>query len=54
MIELVLIICIVPQRIFRLAPQRGESRLFWTILAIGAWIGAELVILVSSVTTLVY
>ncbi len=43
-IELLFILIIIPYRVWRLAKERGESALKWSLAAIGAWIGAELLI----------
>ena len=43
-LELLFILVIIPYRVWRLAKERNESALKWSLAAIGAWIGAELFI----------
>lgn len=44
MIELFFLLIIIPRRVRALAKERNESSLKWSLAAIGAWIGAELVV----------
>jgi hypothetical protein len=46
MVELIFLIYVVPKRMTRLARERGRSALGWSLLADGAWVGAEIVIAV--------
>jgi hypothetical protein len=44
MIELYFIFYYVPKTMSRLARERGRSRLAWSLIGIGAWLGAEFAI----------
>lgn len=44
MIELYFIFYYVPKTMSRLARERGRSRVAWSLIAIGAWLGAEFAI----------
>ncbi len=45
MIELLFLLLFLPQRMSALAKARGRSALAWTLAAIGAWLGAEVLII---------
>ena len=47
MIELYFLLYRLPQMMSRLARQRNRSALKWSIAAIAAWIGAEILVLFS-------
>jgi hypothetical protein len=42
MVELIFLIYVLPRRMARLARERNRSTLWWSLAAIGAWVGAEL------------
>jgi hypothetical protein len=42
MIELFFLLIIIPRRVWVLAKARNQSALKWSLAAIGAWIGAEI------------
>jgi len=44
MIELFFLLIIIPRRVWVLAKARNESALKWGLAAIGAWIGAEILV----------
>jgi hypothetical protein len=44
MIELFFLLIIIPRRVRVLAKERNESAWKWSLAAIGAWVGAELVV----------
>lgn len=44
MIELYFLIYRIPRMMSRLARERNRSALTWSLIAIGAWIGAELLV----------
>ncbi len=46
MLELFFVIFIIPRRVKALAKVRGESSLKWSLLAIVAWFGAEIVVVI--------
>lgn len=43
-IDLLFLLIIIPYCVWMLAKERNESALKWSLAAIGAWIGAELII----------
>jgi hypothetical protein len=48
MLELYFILYRVPKMMTRLARERHRSALRWSLLGIGAWVGAEFVVLFAS------
>ena len=44
MVELYFLIYRIPKMMIRLARERNRSGLVWTLLAIGSWIGAEIIV----------
>ena len=44
MLELYFLFYYVPKTMSRLARERGRSKLAWSLIGIGAWIGAELAV----------
>lgn len=44
MLELIFLVFVIPSRIRRAARPRGKSVLRWSLLAVGSWIGTELVV----------
>ena len=44
MVELIFLIYVVPKRMSRLARERSRSALGWSLMAVGAWVGAEVVV----------
>src|SRR5262245_19607574 len=44
MFELYFILIFIPRKIRSLARERNQSALAWSLMAIGAWLGAELFI----------
>jgi uncharacterized protein YacL len=47
MIELLFLLVFLPRRMSSLARERGQSAFAWTLAAIGAWLGAEFVIIIT-------
>ncbi|HMH41889.1 MAG TPA: hypothetical protein VK557_00275 [Pyrinomonadaceae bacterium] len=47
-LELYFLFYRVPRMMTRLARERGRSALGWSLLGIGAWVGAELVVLLGA------
>ncbi len=45
MIELLFLLVFLPKRMSTLAKERGRSAFAWTLAAIGAWLGAESLII---------
>lgn len=52
MVELYFLLYRVPRMMTRLARERNRSGLVWSLLAIGAWIGAEIIVVM--VLTILY
>jgi membrane protein implicated in regulation of membrane protease activity len=46
-VELIFLIFVLPRRMGRLARERNRSALWWSLAAICAWVGAELIIAVG-------
>lgn len=44
-LEIILMLVILPRSIKPLARERGKSAFLWTLAAIGAWIGGELLVI---------
>jgi hypothetical protein len=44
-LEIILMLAILPRTITPLARERGKSPFLWTLAAIGAWIGGELLVI---------
>ena len=49
MFEIYILFFFIPRRVRALAKPRGQSALAWSLIAIGAWVGAEIVIFVALV-----
>lgn len=45
MIELIFLLAFLPKRMSSLAKERGQNAFAWTLAAIGAWLGAEALII---------
>ena len=59
MIEIVFLVFFLPKRMRILAKERDESAFKWTFAAVGAWLGAEFIIIlawvfVSTVSSLLW
>lgn len=52
MIELIFLFFVLPKKMTKLARERNRSALKWSLAAIGAWIGAEIVVIVLTVILL--
>src|SRR3977135_846226 len=44
MLEIYFLFCRIPKMMTRLARERNRSALAWSLIGIGAWIGAELIV----------
>ncbi len=52
MIELFFVLFFIPRRIRALANLRGESWIKWSLFAIGAWFGAQILVVMAITTVL--
>ncbi len=46
MLEIYFLLFYIPRKVRRLAKERGQSALAWSLMAIGAWVGVEIVFLI--------
>ena len=45
-LELIFLLIVIPRRMTRLARERNRSGLWWSLAAVGVWIGIEIVVIV--------
>lgn len=46
MLEIYFLLFYIPRKVRALAKERGQSAWMWSLMAIGAWIGAEVSVLI--------
>ena len=49
MLEIYFLFFYIPRKVRKLAKEKGQSALAWSLMAIGAWIGTEVILVIAAV-----